>query len=99
MEVGAQKMHINPSHEVIRGLYHLRSTEPEISDTILRQVVDNAFIGAGLMEDSREMLTNINAVLTLLVEKSCPEVLKPADKAKESTEAKDATTEMKESEI
>jgi HSP90 family molecular chaperone len=99
MELEPQKLQINPAHPIIRGLFHLREPEPETASKLCRQVVDNAFIGAGLMEDSREMLGNINEVLTLLVEKSCPEVLKPADKAKESAEAKDATTEMKESEI
>ena len=41
MELPAQKMHINPKHEVIRGLYHLREQE-HVAEVLTTQIVDNA---------------------------------------------------------
>jgi len=64
----AQKMHINPSHKVIIGLHKFHKTNQEISKILLKQLVNNAYISAGLMEDSREMLTDINELLVTLIQ-------------------------------
>lgn len=66
--LSAQKMHINPTHQVIRGLYKFHKKNKKVSKLLVKQLVNNAYISAGLMEDSREMLTNINEILILLVQ-------------------------------
>merc|ERR1712176_1447299 len=66
--LSAQKMQINPTHQVIRGLYKFHKKNEEVSNLLVKQLINNAYISAGLMEDSREMLTNINDILILLVQ-------------------------------
>ena len=56
----AQKMQVNPSHPIIKGLYQLISDENESNENkakiICRQLINNAFIAGGLLDDPREML-------------------------------------------
>jgi len=68
VQLPPQKMQINPAHDIVRGLYKLKMKDDPAAVLLCRQLVDNAYIGAGLMEDAREMLENINNVLSLLVE-------------------------------
>jgi Hsp90 protein len=62
----AQSLEVNPAHPVIIRLHALRTTQPKVALMLAEQVVDNAFIAAGLVDDSRIMLPRLNALLELV---------------------------------
>lgn len=62
-----QTLEINPSHPVITGLAGLKDSNPPIALLVAEQVVDNALVAAGLVDDSRTMLPRLNALLESLV--------------------------------
>ena len=60
-----QTLEINPAHPIIRGL-HLASkseTNDPMVELVVQQVLDNALIAAGLVDDARLMLPRINEIL------------------------------------
>jgi len=58
-----QKMQINPRHPVIKGLHKALSTDRTKAKVVTSQLVNNAFIAAGLVDDAREMLHDINDLM------------------------------------
>ena len=58
-----QKMEINPSHLIIQHLNKTRNKDPELAKLVAEQLYDNATVAAGIMEDPRVMLKNLNAIL------------------------------------
>jgi len=62
-ELPPQTIEINASHPIIRGLAFTRETKPELAKRVAQQVFSNALITAGLMDDPRVMLNNVNALL------------------------------------
>ncbi|XP_065367827.1 heat shock protein 75 kDa, mitochondrial [Calliphora vicina] len=63
------QLEINPKHEIIKKLNNLRATDVELADLLVQQLFVNAMVGAGLAEDPRTLLTNMNALLTKALEK------------------------------
>jgi len=64
-EMQPQKMQINPRHPVIKGLQNALSTDRTKAKVVASQLVNNAFIAAGLVDDPREMLHDINDLMAL----------------------------------
>jgi len=62
-EMPPQKMQINPRHPVIKGLQKALSTDRTKAKVVTSQLVNNAFIAAGLVDDAREMLHDINDLM------------------------------------
>jgi len=62
-EMPAQKMQINPRHPLIKGLQKALSTDRTKAKVVASQLVNNAFIAAGLVDDAREMLHDINDLM------------------------------------
>ncbi|CAF4357874.1 unnamed protein product, partial [Adineta steineri] len=61
---------INPKHILIKKLYTLqKSTNTELATMLAQQLIDNAMITAGLVEDPRLMLTGLNKLLEKVLEK------------------------------
>merc|ERR1712083_637180 len=60
-----QRMQINPSHNIIKGLYEKVETEEENAKIIARQMINNAFIAAGILDDPRDMLKDMNCVMEI----------------------------------
>ena len=58
-----QKMEINATHPIIRGIYALRESDPSLARILSEQVFDNALVAAGLMDDPRSMLGRINQLM------------------------------------
>jgi len=58
-----QTMEINSSHPVITSLASARHTSPELAGRVANQLFSNALVSAGLMDDPRTMLPNVNAIL------------------------------------
>merc|ERR1712176_1504251 len=61
-----QRMQINPSHNIIKGLYEkIENDEEESAQIIARQMINNAFIAAGILDDPRAMLKDMNYVMEI----------------------------------
>ncbi|MDB4888853.1 MAG: molecular chaperone HtpG [Gemmatimonadetes bacterium] len=58
------KLEINPRHRVIQRLDGARTTEPETAALIAQQLLDNALLSAGLLDDPAAMVARLNQILT-----------------------------------
>ncbi len=58
-----QTLEINGSHPIITRLAKARHTSPDLSKEVATQLFSNALITAGLLDDPRTMLPNVNAIL------------------------------------
>jgi molecular chaperone HtpG len=58
-------LEINPDHEVINRLEQFRRQNTEMANKIAEQILDNARIAAGALEDPRPMLRRLNELLEL----------------------------------
>jgi len=56
-------LEINPRHAVIRKLAKNRDAAPERSKLVAEQLLDNALISAGLLEDASVMVQRLNKLL------------------------------------
>ena len=65
--LGPQQLEINPSHPIMVGLNTLRTGDEDTAKLIAEQVVDNALVSAGLMDDGRSMVTRINSLVEMLI--------------------------------
>lgn len=52
----AVSMEINPRHKLIKHIWSLKSTNEELAKKVIQQILDNALISAGLLDDPREMV-------------------------------------------
>jgi Molecular chaperone, HSP90 family len=59
-------LEINPRHAVIQRLATLRNEAPEKASLVAGQLLDNALISAGLLEDPAPMIARLNKLLELL---------------------------------
>ena len=58
-----QTLEINGKHPIITGLNGARSAQPEVASKVASQLYANALVEAGLMDDPRTMLPNLNELL------------------------------------
>ena len=56
-------LEINPRHTVIKKLAGLRTTNADKAELVAEQLLDNALIAAGLMEDPSRMIARLNKLL------------------------------------
>ena len=56
-------LEINPRHGLIKSLYGMHKKDPELAGLIAEQLLDNSLISAGLIEDPRLVLSNLNKLL------------------------------------
>uniref|UniRef100_A0A224Z626 Heat shock protein 75 kDa, mitochondrial n=1 Tax=Rhipicephalus zambeziensis TaxID=60191 RepID=A0A224Z626_9ACAR len=62
-------LEINPEHPIIAKLAALRTSEPELARKLAKQVFGNAMLTAGLVDDPRKVTSELNDLLTALLEK------------------------------
>lgn len=62
-EVVKVNLEINPRHPLIIALNNLRTTRPDFGRLVAEQLLDNALITAGLIEDSRTMVDRLYKIL------------------------------------
>ena len=58
-----QDLEINPRHVLIVRLEKARTADPALAAKVAEQVLDNARVAAGLMEDPRSMVKRMNELL------------------------------------
>ena len=75
-----QTLEINASHPIIVSLSAARSASPEIATQVANQLFSNALVSAGLLDDPRVMLPNVNALMAAVLAPHAPAGDKP-DKA------------------
>ncbi len=60
------KLQVNPRHPLVKNLAGLREANGELASLISRQILDNARLAAGLLEDPSEMLQRNYTILEKL---------------------------------
>lgn len=58
---------INPAHPIIVKMESLRQSDADLAKQISGQLLDNAMVAAGLVEDPRTMLSRLNLLLERLI--------------------------------
>ncbi len=70
-EIGASALdlEINPRHDIIARLAGQRGADAELAKVVAEQLLDNARVAAGLLEDPRAMLQRMNDLLARVLAK------------------------------
>ena len=58
-----QRLEINAKHPIIKHLATLRESDADFAAVVARQLFSNALISAGLLDDPRTMLADLNQIL------------------------------------
>jgi TNF receptor-associated protein 1 len=61
---------INPAHPIIARLDAMRQQDAPLAASVAEQILDNARVAAGLLEDPRAMLTRLNQLLEKVLTKA-----------------------------
>ncbi|MEI8289690.1 MAG: molecular chaperone HtpG [Verrucomicrobiota bacterium] len=64
-----QDFEINPAHPLIARLEAIRQKDAALAGSVAEQILDNARVAAGLLEDPRAMLTRLNSLLEKVLAK------------------------------
>lgn len=56
-------------HSIIKKLHKIRTSDPELGELLTKQLFVNAMVAAGLAEDPRTLLNNMNELLSKALEK------------------------------
>jgi len=72
-ELPPQTLEINAAHPIIRDLAAARGGAPEVAERVAQQLFSNALISAGLLDDPRVMLNNVNSLMQDALKQSSSE--------------------------
>jgi len=62
-------LEINPGHELIKNLFSLKDKDPNTAKLVTEQILDNALIAAGYLEDPRAMVSRVYKILERVSQK------------------------------
>ena len=57
------ELEINPRHPLVRKLAATKDSNPDLARLVARQLLDNALIAAGLLEDARDTVSRMNTLM------------------------------------
>lgn len=57
------ELEINPRHALVRKLSEIRESNPDVAKLVAAQLLDNALISAGLLDDARETIRRMNSLM------------------------------------
>lgn len=57
------ELEINPRHALIKKLAETRESKPDVAKLVASQLLDNALISAGLLDDARETIRRMNSLM------------------------------------
>ena len=61
-----QRMQVNPNHNIIKGLYReIQENNEDKAKLLCKQLINNACIAAGIIDDARNMLADLNLVMEM----------------------------------
>jgi Molecular chaperone, HSP90 family len=63
-------LEINPAHPIISRLDAMRQKDSELAASVAEQILDNARVAAGLLEDPRAMVSRLNQLLEKVLAKA-----------------------------
>jgi len=58
-----QTLEINPNHPFFQKAYQLNTLDSNLAQQVIHQVMDNALIAAGLLDDPRQLLPRLNFII------------------------------------
>ena len=56
-------LEINPRHDLIKKLSEAKQSQPEVAELVAGQLLDNALMAAGLLEDARDTVSRMNQLM------------------------------------
>lgn len=56
-------LEINPSHAIVRKLAGVTESNPELSGMLAQQLLDNALLSAGLLDDPHAMINRMHSIM------------------------------------
>lgn len=56
-------LEINPRHELVKKLAEAKDSQPEVAALVAGQLLDNALMAAGLLEDARDTVSRMNELM------------------------------------
>ena len=73
-DMPASKVHLelNPRHELVKRMAAARESKPDLAAMIVDQVFDNAMIAAGLLEDSKDLVSRIYRIMEEALDGGAP---------------------------
>ncbi|MCW1914185.1 molecular chaperone HtpG [Luteolibacter sp. GHJ8] len=57
------ELEINPRHPLVKKLSETQETNPDLAAMVASQMLDNALIGAGLLDDARDLVKRMNTLM------------------------------------
>jgi molecular chaperone HtpG len=57
------ELEINPRHPLVKKLSEARDSNPDLAKLVALQLLDNALIAAGLLEDARDTISRMNTLM------------------------------------
>ncbi len=63
------KLEINPRHPLIRNLSAAHAANPDLAKLVATQLLDNALLSAGLLDDPRDMVRRVNDIMAAALHK------------------------------
>ncbi|MGJ8634703.1 MAG: molecular chaperone HtpG [Luteolibacter sp.] len=57
------ELEVNPRHALVRKLAEVKESNPEVAKLVAAQLLDNALIAAGLLDDARETIKRMNSLM------------------------------------
>jgi molecular chaperone HtpG len=57
------ELEINPRHPLVKKLAEAKDSNPELAKLVALQLLDNALIAAGLLEDARDTVSRMNTLM------------------------------------
>ena len=57
------ELELNPRHPLVKKLAEARLNQPEVARLVASQLLDNALISAGLLDDARETIRRMNSLM------------------------------------
>ena len=56
-------LEVNPNHPIIQKLDEIRTTNPKLAEVVAFQILDNAKLAAGILNDPKDLLERWNILL------------------------------------
>jgi molecular chaperone HtpG len=57
------ELELNPRHPLVKKLAEARANQPEVAKLVAAQLLDNALISAGLLDDARGTIQRMNSLM------------------------------------
>ena len=69
-DIPPQQFEVNFAHPLFQKLAGVKETDPVLAGLILDQIYDSAMVYAGLMDDTRPMLTRVAKICEAAIDSS-----------------------------